>query len=82
MSDVYDRLIKLLITDIGLEGHEIHPTDTFTSLEVDSLALVELSLAAQQEFSVVIADDDFSRDSTIAQAAAVIEAKTVSPDGA
>jgi acyl carrier protein len=80
MSDVYNRMVKLLAANFGLEEHEIHPEDTFEGLEVDSLALVELSLAAQDEFGVPISDDDLGRENTVTQAVEMIEAKVVMTD--
>ncbi|MER5280277.1 acyl carrier protein [Streptomyces sp. NPDC002809] len=75
MSDTYDRLVTLLVRVCGLEADEISPTVTFRALEVDSLALVELGLAAQQEFDTPIEDDDLELDATVADAAAMVERK-------
>ncbi|WP_393058533.1 acyl carrier protein [Streptomyces sp. LN549] len=75
MSDTYDRLVTLLVRVCGLEAEEISPTVTFRALEVDSLALVELGLAAQQEFDTPIEDDDLELDATVAEAAAMVERK-------
>ncbi|MEU9093793.1 acyl carrier protein [Streptomyces sp. NPDC087901] len=75
MSDTYDRLVTLLVRVCGLEADEISPTVTFRALEVDSLALVELGLAAQQEFDTPIEDDDLELDATVAEAAAMVERK-------
>ncbi|MFC9244743.1 acyl carrier protein [Streptomyces sp. NPDC057136] len=77
MSDVYNRMVKLLQTGFGLEADEITPDQTFSDLELDSLALVELSLAAQEEFGVPVNDEDISAQDTISQAAEVIAAKGV-----
>ncbi|MDH6131829.1 acyl carrier protein [Kitasatospora sp. MAA4] len=74
---VYDRLADLLARSFGLQRDEIEPDYTFAELELDSLALVELTLAAQDEFSVALSEDDLGAESTIAQAAKVIEAKVV-----
>ncbi|HEY9441369.1 MAG TPA: phosphopantetheine-binding protein [Streptomyces sp.] len=77
MSDVYNRMVKLLQAGFGLEADEITPEQTFSDLELDSLALVELSLAAQEEFGVPVNDEDISAHDTISQAAEVIAAKGV-----
>ncbi|MCW7946995.1 acyl carrier protein [Streptomyces hygroscopicus] len=78
MSDTYERLVALLAEGFGLEAGEIDPERTFSELEMDSLALVELGLTAQQEFGVTIADEDIQSDDTISQAAKTIEAKMAS----
>ncbi|MCS0638362.1 phosphopantetheine-binding protein [Streptomyces sp. LP05-1] len=75
MSDVYDRLTKLLANGFGLEPEELKPEDTFGHLEMDSLALVELTVAAEEEFGVTLTEAEVGPDSTLAQAARVIEAK-------
>ena len=75
MSNVYDRLIKLLATGFGLEGHEMRPDDTFSGLEMDSLALVELSVSAEEEFGVPLTEEELGANSTLAEAAGVIEEK-------
>ncbi|GAA2461994.1 acyl carrier protein [Streptomyces mauvecolor] len=74
MSDVYERFVGLLAS-FGVERGEVEPGHTFTELELDSLALVELTLLVQEEFGVKIGDDDLAAHDTIAQAAAVIGSK-------
>lgn len=73
MSTVYDRLVKLLTSAFGLETGEVDPQDTFQGLELDSLALVELTLDVQKEFGITISDEDLSADNTVAEAAGIIE---------
>lgn len=77
MSDTYERLARLMIDVMGLDEGEVQPRHTFGELDVDSLAMVELVLAAQKEFGVRIGDDDLTRDTTVEQAAAVIDGKAV-----
>ncbi|MCF6521799.1 acyl carrier protein [Streptomyces sp. JJ36] len=77
MSDVYERFVGLL-SGFGIQADEVQPDNTFTQLEFDSLALVELTLAVQQEFGVSVGDDELAADDTMTQASKVIEAKMVS----
>ncbi|MEU5366087.1 acyl carrier protein [Streptomyces sp. NPDC005925] len=77
MSDTYPRLVQLLVKNFGFETDEINPEDTFSQLELDSLALVELTLTVQQEFGIKLSDDDLGSDDTLGQAAEVIESKLV-----
>lgn len=81
MSDTYERLVGLLVEICGLEADEITPEAHFRTLEVDSLALVELGLAAQKEFGTPIADDDLGPDTSVAEAAALIESKVTGAAG-
>ena len=81
MSDTYDRLVTLLVRVVGLEADEISPDVTFRQLEVDSLALVELGLAAQQEFGTEIQDDDLELDATVTAVAEMVERKLAEESG-
>nr|MDT0663707.1 acyl carrier protein [Micromonospora sp. DSM 115978] len=77
MNDVYDRLVKLLTTGFGLRADEVSPELSFNDLELDSLALVELAMTAQEEFGVKISDDELSPQDTVAQAVEIIQGKAV-----
>ncbi|AJE85319.1 MULTISPECIES: acyl carrier protein [Streptomyces] len=77
MSDTYPRLVQLLVKNFGFETDEVTPEDTFSKLELDSLALVELTLTVQQEFGIELSDDDLGADDTLGQAVKVIESKPV-----
>ncbi|MEU2506628.1 acyl carrier protein [Streptomyces sp. NPDC007863] len=73
--NTYDRLVQLLVGNFGFEAEEVNPADTFSKLELDSLALVELTLVVQQEFGIKLSDDDLEADETLERAATVIESK-------
>ncbi|NJP66799.1 acyl carrier protein [Streptomyces spiramenti] len=75
MSDTYQRLVALLAGSFGLDADDIAPDSTLGALELDSLALVELSVASQEEFGVELDDSEIDLDSTVAQAAGVISGK-------
>ncbi|PWI12142.1 acyl carrier protein [Streptomyces sp. NWU339] len=77
MEDVYTRLVELLTSTFGLDADSISPTSTLSALELDSLALVELSVAAQEEFEVSIEDNEMEPESTVGQAAEIISQKMV-----
>ncbi|QDQ09658.1 acyl carrier protein [Streptomyces spectabilis] len=77
MSSTYDRLVGLLAKGFGIEPGETAPDNTFDELELDSLALVELTLAVQEEFGLTLTDDDLQAKNTLADAADVLDAKLV-----
>ena len=58
MSDVYDRVVNILITRFEVEPEEVRPDATFEELELDSLFLVELALVIQQDMGVKFSDPD------------------------
>ncbi|GAB2819356.1 acyl carrier protein [Streptomyces daliensis] len=78
MNSTYDRLTGLLATGFGIEAGEVTPESTFEDLELDSLALVELALATQEKFGVSLSEDDLRTQSTLAEAAEVVDAKQAS----
>ncbi|MBH5334681.1 acyl carrier protein [Streptomyces pactum] len=77
MSSTYDRLVTLLTNGFGIEPGEVSPETTFEELDLDSLALVELTLAAQDEFGIQLADDDLHAANTLAQTVEVLDSKLV-----
>jgi acyl carrier protein len=77
MSTIYDRLSELLITKFGVGADEISPDATFNELELDSLALVEIAMAVQEEFGADIDDSELSPKHTMADAVELLTAKGV-----
>lgn len=75
MSTVYERLTDLLTTRFGVEAAQIEPTAKFIDLDLDSLALVEIVLTAQEEFGVEIDDSELTPTHTLADAVEVLAAK-------
>jgi acyl carrier protein len=85
MSEMYDRLVTILVTRFEVEPEEVRPDATFEELELDSLFLVELGLVIQQELGVKISEEDATPRSTIASVVELIEAQlarvTTAPSG-
>ncbi|MEV0522458.1 phosphopantetheine-binding protein [Streptomyces sp. NPDC050439] len=76
-TTTYDRFVGLLTKGFGVEADEVSPESTFADLELDSLALVELTLAAQEEFDITLTDDELQATSTMAHTAGILDAKLV-----
>ncbi|WCD84290.1 Acyl carrier protein [Streptomyces xanthophaeus] len=51
------------------------PEATFSALELDSLAIVELSLALQEVFGVPVGEDELNAEHTIGDTAGIVAAK-------
>ena len=67
MSDnSLDRIINLLTGRFGVPADEISGEATFSNLDLDSLAIVEMLLVIEEEFGVAIAEDEVSVDNTVA----------------
>ncbi|TDD84659.1 acyl carrier protein [Actinomadura rubrisoli] len=76
MSDVYERLVDLLVTRFEVDSEAVGPDVVFEDLELDSLFLVELLLVAQSELAgpgVRISEDLVSPSDTVRRAAELIE---------
>ncbi|WP_131742163.1 acyl carrier protein [Actinomadura roseirufa] len=73
MSDVYDRLVDLLVDRFEVDRNQVGPDVAFQDLDMDSLFLVELLLVAQSEFpGADIGEDLLSPSDTIGRAAELI----------
>ena len=52
MATIYDRLKKIVVDQLGVEEDEVTATASFVEdLNADSLDLVELIMAIEEEFS-------------------------------
>jgi acyl carrier protein len=77
MNAAFSRLSDLLIRKFGVAADEVSPSATFIDLDLDSLALVEIVLAVQEEFGVDVGDSELTPDDTLSAAADLLEAKGV-----
>lgn len=64
--DVYDKVKAIVIDQLGVDEEEITPTTTFQALNADSLDIVELVMALEEEFNLDIADEEVENIQSIA----------------
>ena len=75
-AETESRLKTLLVNELGLEEDKITPDATFEEdLEVDSLGVVELLMALEDEFGVTIPDEEAEDITTVSEAVDVVMAK-------
>lgn len=75
-SEVEAKLIDLLVEELGLERDKITMEASFDEdLEVDSLGVVELLMALEDNFGVAIPDEEAERITTVGEAATVVMEK-------
>jgi len=68
------RMKKLILDQLEVEGAEIVPEARFIDdLGADSLDIVELVMAIEEEFELEIPDDHAERIATVADAVAYIK---------
>ncbi len=75
-DEVSTRLSGVLVNELGLDSDRITDTANFEEdLDVDSLGVVELLMALEDEFGVKIPDDEAETIQTVGQAIDVVTAK-------
>ena len=74
MSDIADRVKKIVIEHLGVEEDKVIDSASFVDdLGADSLDTVELVMAFEEEFSIEIPDDVAEKITTIKDAISHIE---------
>ncbi len=74
MSDTADRVKKIVVEHLGVDAAKVTDTASFIDdLGADSLDTVELVMAFEEEFGVVIPDDAAEKILTVKDAIDYIE---------
>ena len=74
MSDTADRVKKIVVEHLGVEADKVAPDASFIDdLGADSLDIVELVMAFEEEFGVEIPDDAADSILTVGDAVKFIE---------
>ena len=75
-SEIQSKLVDLLVEELGLERDNITMEAKFEEdLEVDSLGVVELLMALEDNFDVKIPDDEAEKITTVGEAVDVVAGK-------
>ena len=75
-SDIESKMVDLLVEELGIEREKITMASKFEEdLEVDSLGVVELLMALEDNFDVNIPDEEAEAISTVSEAVDIVEAK-------
>lgn len=75
MSDVAERVKKIVVEHLGVEAEKVNEEASFIDdLGADSLDTVELVMAFEEEFGVEIPDDAAEKILTVKDAISYIEA--------
>ena len=77
MSDIEDRVKKIVIEHLGVEESKIQSDSKFIDdLGADSLDTVELVMAFEEEFGSEISDSEAEKILTVGDAIKFIESKS------
>ncbi|MEO3873095.1 acyl carrier protein [Nonomuraea sp. B12E4] len=65
-QDILENLSKIINEITGIPASEVTPEKNFVDdLDIDSLSMVEIAVAAQDEFGVEIPDDQLKNLKTV-----------------
>jgi acyl carrier protein len=68
MSDSFDRIKKIVVDLLGVDPDQVTPEARFREdLEADSLDLVELIMAVEEEFGGTISDEEAQQIKTVGE---------------
>jgi acyl carrier protein len=69
MPTIFERLRGIIVEQLGVEESEVTPSASFVEdLNADSLDLVELIMAMEEEFGDEISDEDAEKIVTVQDA--------------
>lgn len=69
-----DRVVRCVAASIGVDAAVVkHESVLIEELGIDSLGLLELAMAIEEEFQVEIEDEDIERCKTVADVVALAE---------
>lgn len=75
-AEIESRLQNVLVSELGLDAEKINPSANFEQdLDVDSLGVVELLMAMEDEFGVKIPDDEAEHIHTVGEAIELVHTK-------
>jgi len=76
MSDVLERVTKIIVDRLGVEESKVTPEATFKDdLGADSLDVVELVMELEDEFGLQFSDEDSEKIVTVGDAVEYIKSQ-------
>jgi len=80
MAPVFDRVKAIVVEQLGVEADQVTPQSKFVEdLGADSLDVVELVMALEEEFDLEIPDEDAEKIATVGEAVKYIEGHAEAP---
>jgi len=76
MTETFERINRIIVELLGVDASKVTAEARFREdLEADSLDLVELIMAFEEEFGGEISDEDAQKITTVGQAVEYIETR-------
>lgn len=77
MSDVFERVKRIIVERLGVDESEVTPEASFKDdLGADSLDVVELVMELEDEFDLEISDEDAEKITTVGEVVQYIESRS------
>lgn len=74
MADIQQKVVDIIVNELGVDASKVTPNASFTKdLGADSLDLVELVMAFEEEFGMEIPDEEAEKLETVRDAVDYIE---------
>lgn len=74
MSEIYQKVVDIIVEELAVDPEEVKPNASFIDdLGADSLDVVELVMAFEEEFDIEIPDEDAENIQTVQDAVDYIE---------
>lgn len=75
-QEIFERVQKVIVEQLGVDENAVTPEASFIDdFNADSLDLVELVMAFEQEFDVSISEEESERVRTVADAVRLLSEK-------
>jgi len=75
-QEIFERVQKVIVEQLGVDENAVTPEASFIDdFNADSLDLVELVMAFEQEFDVSISEEEAERVRTVADAVRLLTEK-------
>lgn len=74
-SEIFEKVKEIIVEQLGVDEEEVTPTASFVDdLGADSLDIVELVMALEEEFDLDIPDEEAEKITTVSSAVEHIKA--------
>ncbi|MCD5406839.1 MAG: acyl carrier protein [Desulfotomaculum sp.] len=74
MADIFDKLKDISVEQLGVEAEQVTLNSSFVDdLGADSLDIVELVMAMEEEFDIQIPDEEAEKIRTVGEAVKYIQ---------
>ncbi|NPV28159.1 MAG: acyl carrier protein [Firmicutes bacterium] len=70
---IFEKVKSIIVEQLGVEEDDVTPETTFEELNADSLDIVELIMALEEEFDLEIPDEEAEKILTVGAAVEYIK---------